>query len=262
MVPMSTPSTPRRVLVVEDEAHIRELVCLHLALEGFDCVPVADGREALGLTSEEKIDLVVLDLMIPGIDGLTLCRAIRRSGPNRDVPILMLTARREESDKVLGLESGADDYLTKPFGIRELVARVHALLRRPPLSDRPPAPGGAVPASLSAEAGANDQAFEPDKPVVVHGVEIDRARRRVRVDGRLVELTNQEFNLLVLLAEHPGIVFSREALLERIWKGETFVTERSVDTLVKRLRKKIEHDPANPTLLLTIWGVGYKFADV
>jgi two-component system OmpR family response regulator len=262
MVPMSTPSTPRRVLVVEDEAHIRELVCLHLGLEGFDCVPVADGQEALGLASQKRIDLVVLDLMIPGIDGLTLCRAIRRSGPNRDVPILMLTARREESDKVLGLESGADDYLTKPFGVRELVARVHALLRRPPLSDRPAAPGEAVQASLPVGAGANGHSSGPDKPVVVHGVEIDRARRRVRVDRRLVELTNQEFNLLVLLAEHPGIVFSREALLERIWKGETYVTERSVDTLVKRLRKKIEHDPANPTLLLTIWGVGYKFADV
>jgi DNA-binding response OmpR family regulator len=258
---MAPMNTPRSVLVVEDEAHIRELVCLHLALEGFDCVPVADGRQALDLTSTEKIDLVVLDLMIPGLDGLTLCRAIRRSGPNRDVPILMLTARREESDKVLGLESGADDYLTKPFGIRELVARVHALLRRPPLADRPPEPGIAASAPAGGEA-ASDQPPKHDKPVVIHGVEIDRARRRVRVQGRLVELTNQEFNLLVLLAEHPGIVFSREALLGRIWKGETFVTERSVDTLVKRLRKKIERDPANPALLLTIWGVGYKFADV
>ena len=256
-------STPRRVLVVEDEAHIRELVCLHLGLEGFDCVPIADGQQALDLTSAEKIDLVVLDLMIPGLDGVTLCRAIRRSGPNRDVPILMLTARREESDKVLGLESGADDYLTKPFGVRELVARVHALLRRPPLADRPPPPGAAVPASVPAGDGpASGHASGRDKPLVIHGVEIDRARRRVRVQGRLVELTNQEFNLLVLLAEHPGIVFSREALLERIWRGETFVTERSVDTLVKRLRKKIEHDPANPALLLTVWGVGYKFADV
>jgi DNA-binding response OmpR family regulator len=261
---MALMNTPHRVLVVEDEGHIRELVCLHLGLEGFDCVPAADGREALDLASAGKLDLVVLDLMIPGLDGLTVCRAIRRSAINHDVPILMLTARREESDKVLGLESGADDYLTKPFGVRELVARVHALLRRPPLADRPAAPGVGFPASASPAAGpVSSEPSERDQPVLlIHGVEIDRARRRVRVQDRVVELTNQEFNLLVLLAEHPGIVFSREALLDRIWKGETFVTERSVDTLVKRLRKKIEPHPANPALLLTVWGVGYKFADV
>ena len=155
----------------------------------------------------------------------------------------MLTARREESDKVVGLESGADDYLTKPFGVRELVARARALLRRP-------------------RQAAAEAVGDGEPTVTVHGVEIDPARRRVRVDGRDVELTDQEFRLLHLLATHAGIVFSREALLGKIWRGDTFVTVRSVDTLVKRLRRRIEPDPANPRYLLTVWGVGYKFADV
>ena len=238
------------VLVVEDEAHIRELVCLHMELEGYTCVPVGDGRQALQIAGEQKLDLIVLDLMIPGLDGLTVCRAIRREGQNRDVPILILTARREEADKVLGLESGADDYLAKPFSVRELVARAHALLRRV---------RRASAAAAEAEPSATDLA---PRPVSVHGVELDPARRTARVRGRDVDLTNQEFNLLLLFAEHPGIVFSRTALLSKIWKGDTFVTERSVDTLVKRLRHKIEADPANPALVLTQWGVGYKLADV
>jgi DNA-binding response OmpR family regulator len=234
-----------RVLVVEDERNIRELVCLHLGLEGYACEGVGNGQDALARTERERYDLLVLDLMVPGLDGMSLCRAVRRGGPNHDVPILMLTARRDENDKVLGLESGADDYLTKPFGVRELVARARALLRRPRQTTASP---------------AADEAAEP--PVSIHGIEIDPARRRVRVDGRDVELTDQEFRLLHLLATHAGIVFSREALLSKIWRGDTYVTVRSVDTLVKRLRRRIEADPANPRFLLTVWGVGYKFADV
>jgi DNA-binding response OmpR family regulator len=234
-----------RVLVVEDEPNIRELVCLHLRHEGYTCAPEADGASALKRAESEPFDLMVLDVMLPGLDGLSLCRAVRNGRVNADVPILMLTARREESDKVVGLESGADDYLTKPFGVRELVARARALLRRPRRSEaRADAPGG------------------EDGVVRVHGVEIDEPRRRVRVQGRDVELTDQEFRLLHLLASHAGIVFSREALLGKIWRGDTFVTVRSVDTLVKRLRRRVEDDPANPRLLLTVWGVGYKFADV
>jgi DNA-binding response OmpR family regulator len=233
---------PPRVLVVEDEPNIRELVCLHLGHEGYTCDGVADGREALRRAQGERFDLLVLDVMIPGLDGLAVCRAVRDSRTNHDVPILMLTARREETDKVLGLESGADDYLTKPFGMRELVARARALLRRP----RQPTTGereSALPTLL------------------VRGIEIDSERRRVRVEGRDVELTDQEFRLLHLLASHEGIVFSREALLAKIWRGDTFVTMRSVDTLIKRLRHRIEPDPAHPRFLLTVWGVGYKFAD-
>jgi DNA-binding response OmpR family regulator len=236
-----------RVLVVEDEPSIRELVCLHLGLEGFECVEADDGQRALDLARREPFDLVVLDLMIPTLDGITVCRALRRDTPNADVPVLMLTARREESDKVLGLESGADDYLTKPFGTRELVARARALLRRPR-------------ASQIAAAGADRG--PADRRLVVRGLEIDPARHRVAIDGRIVELTAQEFQLLHLLASRAGIVFSREALLARIWKDEVHVTERSVDTLVKRVRRKIEADPAEPRFILTVWGVGYKFADV
>jgi len=233
-----------RVLVVEDEPNIRELVCLHLRHEGYTCEAVADGQAALARAQGETFDLMVLDLMLPGLDGLSLCRAVRNGRLNADVPILMLTARREEADKVVGLESGADDYLTKPFGVRELVARARALLRRTRQGTAPLAP---VPAA--------------DAILTVRGIDIDVARRKVRAAGREVELTDQEFRLLHLLATHPGIVFSREALLSRIWRGDTYVTVRSVDTLVKRLRRRIEHDPASPEFVHTVWGVGYKFAD-
>jgi DNA-binding response OmpR family regulator len=233
-------STAARILVVEDETLIRDLVCLHLELAGHTCVPVGDGKAALERARVDPYDLVVLDLMLPGLDGMTICRAIRRDGgPNRDVPILMLTARGDESDKVLGLESGADDYLTKPFGVRELVARVAALLRRPRGAAAPPG----------------------EAPVSIAGLEIDPARRRVRVRGEDVELTKQEFNALHLLASHPGIVFSRESLLRKIWPEETYVTTRSVDTLVKRIRHKIEADPGEPQYIQTVWGTGYKFSD-
>ncbi|HSK09775.1 MAG TPA: response regulator transcription factor [Vicinamibacterales bacterium] len=235
----------RRVLVVEDDQRIRELVLMHAGLEGLEAVGVADGERAMTLARAEAFDLIVLDLMLPGIDGLTVCRAVRRETPNRDVPILMLTARDEESDKVLGLESGADDYLTKPFGIRELVARMRALLRRPRL----PRPDPGVPADAASRS------------VEIAGLRIDPARRQVRVDGRAVELTVLEFDLLYLLASNPGIVFSREALIARVWGGDTYVTERNVDTIVKRLRRKVEADPSDPKYLLTVWGSGYKFAE-
>jgi DNA-binding response OmpR family regulator len=253
-----------RVLVVEDEPHIRELVCLHLGLEGYQCDAVGDGQEALGKAEAERFDLMVVDLMLPRLDGLSLTRAVRNGRINQDVPILMLTARGEESDKVVGLESGADDYLTKPFGVRELVARARALLRRPrvPPSVSPAHTGTtATPATaLNPVSAANPVNAEP--AVTVHGIAIDPARRRVRFQDRDIELTDQEFRLLYLLATHAGIVFSREALLSNVWRGDTFVTVRSVDTLVKRLRRRIEPDPAEPKFLLTVWGVGYKFADV
>ena len=237
----------RRILLVEDEAPIRELLRLHLSLANFDIDEVADGTAALDRARTEKFDLIVLDVMVPGLDGITLCRAIRSQSVNMSSAVLMLTARASEADKVLGLESGADDYLTKPFGVRELVARARALLRRPRKSAAPP-------------IDSDEETAGP--PVRIHGIEIDPAKRRVRIDNRDVELTDQEFRLLHLLATHAGIVFSREALLARIWRGDTYVTVRSVDTLVKRLRRRIESDPAHPRFLLTVWGVGYKFADV
>ena len=232
------------VLVVEDEINIRELIALHLTLEQMTPVEAADGTVGLQLAQSRRFDLVILDLMLPGIDGVTVCRAIRRESPNADTPILMLTARREESDKVLGLDSGADDYLTKPFGVRELMARVRAQLRR-----------GPGPTNTESDATAS-------RPLVYKHIEIDPARRRVRVGTRDVDLTFNEFELLRVLLSSPGIVFSREALLSKVWKDDTFVTVRSVDTLVKRIRKKIEEDSAQPSVILTVWGAGYKAADV
>ena len=244
--PVEAATTPKpAVLVVEDEQNIRELVCLHLGLENYDCVQAGDGEQALKLARSRSFDLVILDVMLPGLDGVTVCRAIRRDSANPDVPVLMLTARREESDKVVGLESGADDYLTKPFGVRELVARVRALLRR-------------GPKPLVASAASKEAA----KAIAYKHIEMDPARRRVRVGITDVDLTSNEFYLLYVLLSSPGIVFSREALLSRVWKDQTFVTVRSVDTLNKRLRKKIESNPAEPEVILTVWGAGYKAADV
>lgn len=238
---VSQPSEARRVLVVEDEPNIRELVRLHLGLEGLTVEEAGDGQEGLHLIRDRSYDLLILDLMLPRLDGLALCRAARGGTRNSDVPILMLTARREEADKVVGLESGADDYLTKPFGIRELVARVRALLRRPRASRLPPA---------------------TDLGTIAAGpLTIDRARRTVKVHDRPVDLTPHEFEVLALLAASPGIVFSREALLDKVWSNEVHVTARSVDTLVKRLRQKVEADTSDPKLVLTVWGTGYKFVD-
>ena len=237
--PVSQPT----VLVVEDEANIRALVCLHLTRENFACLQAADGTAALDLARHRRFDLVILDVMLPGLDGLTLCRAIRRASLNTDVPILMLTAMRDESDKVVGLDSGADDYLTKPFGVRELLARVRALKRRGPAK------------GTAASTSTND-------PVTYGHIRVEPARRKVTVGGRGVELTTNEFQLLLVLLSHPGIVFSRETLLTTVWKDQTFVTVRSVDTLVKRLRKKIEHDPAEPSVIVTVRGAGYKAQDV
>ena len=242
MSPEAGTDARRTALVVEDEANIRALLCLHLGLEHFTCVEAADGEAALEAARTQSFDLILLDVMLPGLDGVTVCRAIRRDTPNIDTPILMLTARREESDKVVGLDSGADDYITKPFGVRELMARVRALLRR--------------------GTRRSGEAYDAAKPVTYRDIEMDPARRRLRVGSRDVALTTHEFNLLHVLLANPGIVFSREALVRRVWSDQTFVTVRSVDTLVKRLRRKIEVEPANPAVILTVWGAGYKAADV
>ena len=241
MPDVSTGLARRKVLVVEDEAPIRELLRLHLSLSGFEVEEIGDGALGLERARSAKFDLIVLDVMLPGLDGITICRAIRSQGVNTDTAIMMLTARDTESDTVLGLESGADDYLAKPFGIRELVARASAVLRR----------------SARSEAQANASAHGVRLP----GLTLDAERREAVVRGAPVELTKQEFDLLYLLAGRRGIVFSRAALLAKVWHGDTYVTERTVDTVVSRLRRKIEQDPQDPELILTAWGVGYKFVD-
>ena len=233
------------VLLVEDEEALHMTVGDRLRKEGYAVENAADGQEGFKKATQLPFDLIILDVMLPKKSGFAVCQEIRKAG--LITPILMLTARREESDKVVGLESGADDYLTKPFGVRELVARARALLRRPRL---PVADAAEVAPTRSGDVFS------------IRGIAIDVPRRRVTVDDGDVELTDQEFRLLHLLATHAGIVFSREALLAKIWRGDTFVTVRSVDTLVKRLRRRIEPDPALPRFLITVWGVGYKFADV
>jgi len=230
-----------RVLIVEDEEPIRDLVRFHLDLAGYHCVMLGTADAALELLLHRPFDLVVLDLGLPGMDGVTLCRAIRRQGPNHDVPILMLTARQEESDKVLGLQSGADDYVTKPFGVHEFVARASALVRR-------------------RKAWRPGVSTAARRIVSAKGLEIDPATRRVLCNGQELPLTTQEFGLLYLLSSNPDIVFSRAEIIEKVWQPDVFVDDRVVDTLVKRLRRKIEADPAQPQRVLTVRGAGYKFA--
>jgi DNA-binding response OmpR family regulator len=234
---MADPARPR-ALIVEDERPIRELVRLHLQLGGFEVDESGDGTGGLERLKGAPYDLVILDVMLPGLDGVTLCSALRGAGPNRETPVLMLTARDAESDKVVGLESGADDYLTKPFGVRELMARVGAITRRHRRA------GSASTDATSLSRG---------------DLTLNLARREAIVRGSSIELTRQEFDLLHLLAMRPGVVHSRAALLSNIWSDDQFVTERTVDTVISRLRRKLERDPADPELILTAWGVGYKF---
>lgn len=236
---MTHSSSIRRAVIIEDERPIRELLRFHFDAAGFDVQECREGKAALRLLLEEPFDLIVLDVMLPGVDGVSICRAIRTGGPNSDAPILIVTARDGESDKVVGLESGADDYIAKPFGIRELMARVTAVTRR------------------HKRAGASE--FPEPVPAPKGPLLIDEGKRSVSVRGEPVELTKQEFDLLHRLAARPGMVFSRAALLETVWKDDLYVTERTVDSVISRLRKKIEVDPRDPELILTAWGIGYKF---
>jgi two-component system alkaline phosphatase synthesis response regulator PhoP len=222
-----------RILVVDDEPAIRELVRFTLEREGFHVIGAGDGWEALNVARAEHPDLVVLDLMLPGLSGEEVCRALRAE---MDVPVLMLTARKEESDRVHGLELGADDYVTKPFSPRELAARVRAILRR------------------TRGHGKPDRVA--DEPLVV-----DVERRRVTVDGQPVELTYTEFELLRTLKAHPGRVFSREDLLSRVWGQDFYGDTRTVDVHIRHLREKLNEDPARPRFIETVRGVGYRFRD-
>jgi two-component system, OmpR family, alkaline phosphatase synthesis response regulator PhoP len=223
-----------RILVVDDEPHIVELVRYNLSQEGFTVDVAYDGHDAIEKARAAPPDLVILDLMLPYVDGLEVCRHLRRQTP---VPILMLTAKDSEHDRVLGLESGADDYVTKPFSPRELVARVRAILRR--TTGRDDAPG-------------------TDAALVSGRLALNVLTHEVRLGDRPIELTAKEFDLLRLLMGHPNQVFTRDFLLEHIWGYEYFGSTRTVDMHISRLREKIEDDPDRPTFIMTVRGVGYK----
>ena len=227
-----------KVLVIEDDPDIVDLLEIHLKDLSCDLIKSYSGEDGLAQVKSNPLDLVILDVMLPGIDGMEVCRRIRSEQIN--VPVLMLTAKSEEIDKVLGLEIGADDYLTKPFSIREFIARVKAIFRRTQM----------IQESLSSE-GENVIEFEELK--------IDVEMRKVTVDGEKVELSPKEFELLVLLASHPGKSYNRSRLLNLVWGYDFEGYEHTVNSHINRLRAKIEPDMANPKYILTTWGVGYKF---
>ena len=230
----------KTILIVEDEQNIVDILSYNLSREGYDTLEAYDGPTGLQLALEQNPDLILLDLMLPGMSGFDVCREVRQSGSS--TPILMLTAREEEADKVLGLELGADDYITKPFSMRELLARVKANIRRVEMA--PPA-----------------AAAEESRDVLRLGrVTIDREKAVVTKDGRPLDLTQREYDLICYLAARPGKVFSREALMEHVWNYEGYVGDvRAVDVAVRRLREKIEDDPANPGFIVTKRGMGYFF---
>jgi DNA-binding response OmpR family regulator len=229
-------ASPKRILVVDDDPKILKALDQALRKEGYEVMRAADGEEALALAREEEPDLIVLDIMLPKLDGFEVCAKIRALS---NVPILILSARGEEMDKVVGFNVGADDYLTKPFRLSELVLRVRAILRRT---------AAAAPSLITDGA-----------PIRFKEMEINRAARSVTVRAKQVELTPKEFDLLWLLASHPGNVFSREAILQRVWHSDYTGDEAALTVCVRRLREKIEHDPGNPEYIKTIWGIGYKF---
>jgi len=227
----------QKILVVEDEPDIRKLVRYHLAQERYNVVEAEDGEQALKLIQREQPNLVVLDLMLPGLSGQELCRILRSHPDTAALPILMLTAKAGEADKVLGLETGADDYLTKPFSPREMVARVKAILRRAELRTL----------TESKESYRNGP------------LRIDFATYEVLIADKTVRLTLKEFDLLRFLVQNPNRVLTRDQLLDRVWGGETFVTPRTVDVHIRRLRKAVEKNDRKPKWILTVRGVGYKF---
>jgi DNA-binding response OmpR family regulator len=228
-----------RILLADDEQSIQTLLSFPLRKDGYEVVTASDGREALARFTEGRFDLVVLDVMMPKMDGLEVCRRIRA---RNTVPIIMLTAKTEEIDKVLGLELGADDYITKPFSLREFRSRVRAALRRAGMQTQ-------------SEPEAEEQ------PLTVHELEIEPAKRAVRIRGASVELTFVEFEILNALARNPGRVFTRDMLLTRIWGDSAYRDPRTIDVHIRHLREKLEKDAKDPEYLFTVRGVGYRFRD-
>jgi DNA-binding response OmpR family regulator len=231
-------SVDATILLVDDEESIQKLLTYPLEREGYRVIQARDGEEALRRFAEMPIDLVVLDVMLPKLDGLEVCRRLRTTST---VPIMMLTARDDEVDKVLGLELGADDYITKPFSIREFRSRIRAMLRR---------------ATQLSERRVSD-----DEPITAGGLAIDPVKRTVLVDGHAAELTYVEFEVLRTLATHPGRVYSRQALLEAVWGGSAYREPRTIDVHIRHLREKLEVDPGEPAFILTVRGAGYRFRD-
>jgi phosphate regulon transcriptional regulator PhoB len=227
-----------RILVADDEKDIVELIAFNLAKEGFDVIKAYDGEATLELARSGQPDLLLLDLMLPGIPGLDLCRMLRRDPRTASLPIIMVTARVEEVDRVLGLEMGADDYVTKPFSVRELVARVRAVLRRRMERDAPP--------EEIIEAGS---------------LRINLSTCEVSVGDRRVDLSAKELRLIAFLARRPGRVYTREQILDHVWGDEVYVEPRTVDVHIKRLRARIEENPEKPRLIQTVRGIGYRLAD-
>jgi len=227
-----------KILLVEDERSIAEGLKISLEAEGFQVAWAKDGTEALGTWERTRPDLIVLDLMLPGVSGTEVCRTIRARS---DVPIIMLTARDTEVDRVVGLEIGADDYLTKPFSTRELIARIRAILRRAPI--------GGMPTAVE------------ELPIEANGVRVDRSRHEVTVDGRQVELPPKEFELLAVLVEYAGRVLTRDQLIDEVWGADYVGDTKTLDVHIRRLRGRIETDPTDPHRIRTVRGVGYRFAD-
>jgi DNA-binding response OmpR family regulator len=225
----------KNILVVEDEASIAEVISLYLKRAGFNVQIASDGKLAMNIFERQMPDFVILDLMLPEVDGLSLTRWLR---DRSDVPIIMLTARREEIDRIAGLELGADDYVVKPFSPQELVSRVRAVMRR---------------------LGRDQAETESERSLSFDGLSIEPMSRVVTVRENPVELTAKEFDMLYLMMRHPKQVFSRDQLLERVWGGAQYIDPGTVTVHVRRLREKIEDEPSKPVRLLTVWGVGYKF---
>ncbi len=256
------PTKPT-ILVVDDEKTLRDTLEYNLLREGYRVLTAADGHEAISLAYSRQHDLIILDIMLPGMSGFEVCRAVRRQ---LTMPILMLSAREEEIDKVLGLELGADDYLTKPFGLRELLARVGAMLRRAEIaqlhttSTPPGVDAGRTPTQPAAPATSHKEQEQEEEAgqLALGDLVIDPARRTVTLSGQAVELKPKEFDLLTFLAAHPGHVFSRETLLDRVWGYDFVGGTRTVDVHVRWLRLKLEKDPANPRIIQTVHGIGYR----
>ena len=230
---------PSRILVVDDEKDIVDLVAYNLEKEGYETLKALDGESALRLIRTKSPDLVVLDLMLPGIQGLEICKRIRKDPETAAIPIIMLTAKGAEIDRVIGLEVGADDYVTKPFSVKELLARIKAVLRRTEIR------------STADQAEVSE----------FKGLRIDTRSYEVTVDGKRVDLSPTEFKLLKFLSRNPGRVYSREQILDQVWGDDAFVEPRTVDVHIRRLRSRIERDESRPDYIVTVRGAGYKFMD-